>query len=79
MRPDDRDLDEEIRSHLALSVRERIERGEDPSMLWVGAGLAMAAAVLLAFVPRLPSPQCLANGSVRIAARVDVLQALRSE
>ena len=26
----------------------------DPSVLWVGAGLAMAAAVLLAFVPRLP-------------------------
>src|SRR6266704_2282338 len=30
MRPDERELDEEIRSHLALSVRERIERGEDP-------------------------------------------------
>jgi len=30
MRPDDRDFDEEIRGHLALSVRERIERGEDP-------------------------------------------------
>jgi putative ABC transport system permease protein len=30
MRPDDRELDEEIRGHLALSVRERIECGEDP-------------------------------------------------
>ena len=30
MRPDERDVDEEIRSHLAISVRERIERGEDP-------------------------------------------------
>ena len=30
MRPDERDLDEEIRGHLALSVQERIERGEDP-------------------------------------------------
>ena len=30
MRPEERDLEEEIRSHLALSVRERIERGEDP-------------------------------------------------
>jgi putative ABC transport system permease protein len=30
MRPDERDLDDEIRSHLALSVKERIERGEDP-------------------------------------------------
>src|SRR6476469_1133301 len=30
MRPDERELDEEIRGHLALSVQERIERGEDP-------------------------------------------------
>ena len=30
MRPDQDDLDEEIRGHLALSVKERIERGEDP-------------------------------------------------
>jgi len=43
----------------------------DSSMLWVGAGLALAAAVLLAFVPRLPSPDAshgfgLASGSLRI-------------
>jgi predicted permease len=30
MKPDDRELDDEIRGHLALSVKERIERGEDP-------------------------------------------------
>ena len=30
MRPDDRELDEEIRGHLAISVKERVERGEDP-------------------------------------------------
>ena len=30
MRPDDRDLDEEIRGHLALSIQERIDRGENP-------------------------------------------------
>ncbi len=30
MRPHDRDLDDEIRGHMALSVKERIERGEDP-------------------------------------------------
>ena len=30
MRPHDNDLDAEIRGHLALSVKERIERGEDP-------------------------------------------------
>src|SRR3979490_510818 len=31
MRPDREDLDEEIRGHMALSVKERIERGEDPA------------------------------------------------
>ena len=30
MRPDDRELDDEIRGHLALSVKERIENGEEP-------------------------------------------------
>jgi predicted permease len=30
MRPDERDIDDEIRGHIALSIRERIERGEDP-------------------------------------------------
>lgn len=43
----------------------------DWSMLWVGAGLAIIAAVILAFVPRLPSAENssgmnLASGSVRI-------------
>jgi putative ABC transport system permease protein len=37
MRPHESDLDEEIRSHLALSVRERIERGEDPEAARVAA------------------------------------------
>ena len=45
----------------------------DASLLWVGVGLALAAAVLLAFVPRLPSPNAsngfgLSNGSVRITS-----------
>jgi putative ABC transport system permease protein len=30
MRPDEHELDEEIRGHMALSVKERIDRGEDP-------------------------------------------------
>src|SRR5436190_22933447 len=30
MRPHQQDLDDEIRGHIALSVKERIERGEDP-------------------------------------------------
>jgi predicted permease len=43
----------------------------DSSMLWVGATLAVAAALLLAFVPRLPSPGAprglgLASGGLRI-------------
>ena len=43
----------------------------DSSMLWVGAGLAIVAAALLAFVPRLPTGDRsgginLANGSVRV-------------
>ena len=43
----------------------------DSSQLWVGAGLALLAAVLLAFVPRLPSADAargfsLASGSLRI-------------
>jgi predicted permease len=43
----------------------------DASLLWVGAGLAIAAAVLLAFVPRLPSADAangmgLASGGARI-------------
>jgi len=45
----------------------------DASLLWVGAGLAVAAAVLLAFVPRLPSAEAshglgLSSGSVRITS-----------
>jgi predicted permease len=44
----------------------------DATLLWVGVVLAVAAAVLLAFVPRLPSADSakglgLSNGSVRIA------------
>src|SRR6266404_6530461 len=31
MCPDIDDLDEEIRGHLAISIKERIERGEDPA------------------------------------------------
>ena len=30
MKPDMNELDEEIRGHMALSIKERIERGEDP-------------------------------------------------
>ena len=30
MRPDDRELDDEIRGHLALSIKERIDAGEEP-------------------------------------------------
>jgi len=53
-----------------LSVRA-LDLTVDSSMLWVGAGLALVASVLLAFVPRLPSAETahglgLASGSFRI-------------
>ena len=53
-----------------FSIRA-LEVTADASVLWVGAGLAIAAAVLLAFVPRLPSAHApsglgLATGGVRI-------------
>src|SRR5437773_1406946 len=50
-----------------FSVRA-LEVSVDTSVLWVGAGLAMSAAVLLAYVPRLPNASGLglASGSVRI-------------
>src|SRR6202020_893467 len=45
----------------------------DSSLLWVGAALAIVAAVILAFVPRLPSSASssgvgLSNGTVRITS-----------
>jgi predicted permease len=45
----------------------------DATLMWVGVGLAIAAAILLAFVPRLPSSDAtsgfgLSNGSVRITS-----------
>src|SRR5688572_16070965 len=53
-----------------FSIRA-LEVTVDGSLVWVGAGLAMAAAVLLAYVPKLPSAQApngfgLASGNVRI-------------
>jgi predicted permease len=53
-----------------FSVRA-LDAQVDQGLLWVGAGLAMAAAVALAYVPRLPSSQApsglgLASGALRI-------------
>src|SRR5216683_5973859 len=53
-----------------FSVRA-LDATVDAGLLWVGAGLAMVAAVVLAYVPRLPSPQAptglaLASGGMRI-------------
>ena len=55
-----------------FSVRA-LDLSVDTSLLWVGVGLALAAAILLAFVPRLPSADAssglgLSNGSVRITS-----------
>ena len=48
----------------------------DSSMLWVGVGLALVAAVLLAFVPRLPSTDAsrgfaLSSGGLRITGNTN--------
>jgi predicted permease len=53
-----------------FSVRA-LEATVDSSVLWLGAGLAVVASVLLAYVPRLPSPDRpgglgLAGGSLRM-------------
>src|SRR5579871_3503808 len=37
MSPDERDLDEEIRGHLAIEIQERIARGEDAASARLGA------------------------------------------
>ena len=56
-----------------FSVRA-LDLSVDSSLLWVGVGLALVAAVLLAFVPRLPTADTsngsvgLASGSVRITS-----------
>jgi putative ABC transport system permease protein len=53
-----------------FSIRA-LDVGVDTSVMWVGVGLAIAAAILLAYVPRLPSARAptglgLAAGGVRI-------------
>jgi predicted permease len=55
-----------------FSVRA-LDLSVDASLLWVGVSLALVSAVLLAFVPRLPSSDSangfgLSNGSVRITS-----------
>ena len=69
MRPDERELDEEIRGHLALSVKERIECGEAPEAARLAAlrEFGYVPAILASLIP------------AARASRVDVLNALRSE
>jgi predicted permease len=60
------------RSAARFSVRA-LDLRIDASLLWVGVALALVSAVLLAFVPRLPSSDAsngfgLSNGSVRITS-----------
>src|SRR5574341_300629 len=46
MRPAQRELDDEIRGHLALCVKERIERGEDPEAARLAALRELGNALL---------------------------------
>src|SRR5439155_16044255 len=60
-----------VASYAARFSIRALEVTVDSSVLWVGAGLAMAAAVVLAYVPRLPSAHApaglgLATGGIRI-------------
>ena len=45
MRPDEREIDDELRGHLALAIKERIDRGEDP------ASARLAALEELGYLP----------------------------
>src|SRR5438094_3262399 len=58
-----------VRYAARFSIRA-LEVTVDSSVLWVGAGLAMAAAVLLAYVPRLPSRH--APGGLGLATSVRI-------
>jgi putative ABC transport system permease protein len=62
-----------IREYAARFSIRALEVRADASVLWVGAGLSIAAAVMLAYVPRLPRSQAgaglgLAAGTVRITS-----------
>src|SRR6185503_8454011 len=45
MRPDEGDLNEELRGHLAIEIKERVDRGEDPE------SARRAALMELGYVP----------------------------
>jgi predicted permease len=60
-----------VASYAARFSVRALEVTVDASLLWVGAALAMAAAVVLAYIPRLPTSHAaagfgLASGGVRI-------------
>ena len=63
MRPDEHDLDEEIRSHLAINIKERIDRGEDP------VSARRAALMEFGYVPAVPT-RCGACGTAAGTTRV---------
>jgi hypothetical protein len=56
MRPDERELDDEIRGHLALSVKERIERREQMKLA-IGCGaIAADRSLETSLAPAWPEP-----------------------
>jgi hypothetical protein len=80
LRPDQDDLDEEIRGHLAISIKERIERGEDPlRRAWPPEGFGSRADARLD-ARRLASSLVRRGGGVRrdirSPARADARQGL---
>jgi putative ABC transport system permease protein len=58
-----------VASYAARFSVRALEVTVDSSVLWIAAALAMAAAVLLAYVPRLPSPSTSAASRLRWTRR----------
>ncbi len=71
MRPDDLDLDDELRGHLAISVRERIERGENPE------SARLAALRDLGYVPAIRDSMRRVWHSRWFEAAADLVQDMR--
>src|SRR5262249_28061324 len=73
--PDSDDLDEEIRGHLALSMKERIERGEDPTSARLAALKEFGnvtltrESILLVWSNRWSDLSCMLGHHVRFALR----------
>ena len=67
MRPDERELDDEIRGHLAIEIQQRIDRGESPQTARArrAAAVRLRAAAARRDAPRLVQPLVRHGGGAR--------------